>query len=170
MYLDKSTHTVCIERNIGLLIWAFVVTLFSRPHNIRFWIHLGSMSVILTYLLHGAESFLRSQPVNFAASQEIPRIYGIRRFLTVPTSVRHLSLSFACEIRVLIPLKSYHCRPQERRTTGRPKKRWREQLYIWRRNGSKGPILDVYDDEIRVLKKRYTPITYTSYCILKYLH
>ena len=26
----------------------------------------------LTYLLHGAESFLRSQPVNFAASQEFP--------------------------------------------------------------------------------------------------
>jgi hypothetical protein len=29
---------------------------------------------MLTYLLHGAESFLRSSPV-FAASQEIPRIF-----------------------------------------------------------------------------------------------
>jgi len=27
-----------------------------------------------------------------------------------------------------IPLKSYHYRTQERRTIGRPKKRWREQL------------------------------------------
>jgi len=27
-----------------------------------------------------------------------------------------------------IPLKSYYYRPQGRRTTGRPKKRWREQL------------------------------------------
>ena len=27
-----------------------------------------------------------------------------------------------------IPLKSYYCRPQGRRTAGRPKKRWREQL------------------------------------------
>jgi len=27
-----------------------------------------------------------------------------------------------------IPLKSYRYRPQGRRTTGRPKKRWREQL------------------------------------------
>ena len=27
-----------------------------------------------------------------------------------------------------IPLKSYHHRPQGRRTIGRPKKRWREQL------------------------------------------
>ena len=47
----------------------------------------------LTYLLHGAESFLRSKPVNFAASQEIPRIYGTQRFLTVPTSASHPSLS-----------------------------------------------------------------------------
>jgi len=27
-----------------------------------------------------------------------------------------------------VPLKSYHYRPQGRRTIGRPKKRWREQL------------------------------------------
>ena len=27
-----------------------------------------------------------------------------------------------------IPLKSYHYKPQGRRTIGRPKKRWREQL------------------------------------------
>jgi len=46
-----------------------------------------------------------------------------------------------------IPLKSYHYRPQGRRTIGRPKKRWREQLQLWRRNASKGPILDVYDDD-----------------------
>jgi len=46
-----------------------------------------------------------------------------------------------------IPLKTYRYRPQGSRTIGRPKKRWREQLYIWRRNGSKGPILDVYDDD-----------------------
>jgi hypothetical protein len=31
----------------------------------------------------------------FAASQEIPRIYGTRKFLTVPTRARHLSLSWA---------------------------------------------------------------------------
>jgi len=38
----------------------------------------------------------------------------------------------------------YHYRPQGRRTIGRPKKRWREQLQLWRRNGSKGPILDFF--------------------------
>ena len=46
-----------------------------------------------------------------------------------------------------IPLESYHYWPQGRRTIGRPKKRWREQLLLWRRNGSKGPVLDVYDDD-----------------------
>ena len=53
----------------------------------------------LTYLLHGAESLLGSWPVNFAASQEIPRIYGTRKSLTVPTSARHLSLSWANSIQ-----------------------------------------------------------------------
>jgi hypothetical protein len=53
---------------------------------------LYNTALLLTYLLHGEES-LRSQPVNFAASQEIPPIYGTRKSLTVPTSARHLSLS-----------------------------------------------------------------------------
>ena len=34
-----------------------------------------------------------------AASQEIPSIFGTRRFLTVPTSARHLSLSWANSIQ-----------------------------------------------------------------------
>jgi hypothetical protein len=37
--------------------------------------------------------------VNFAASQEIPRIYRTRKSLTVPTSARHLSLSWANSIQ-----------------------------------------------------------------------
>ena len=33
-------------------------------------------------------------------------------------------------------------------TIGRLQKRWREQLWLWRRNGSKGPVRDVdYDDD-----------------------
>ena len=34
-----------------------------------------------------------------AVSQEIPRIFGTRMFLTVPTSARHLSLSWANSIQ-----------------------------------------------------------------------
>jgi hypothetical protein len=63
-------------------------------HSIGIHIDLHCYSTyLLTYLLHGAESFLRSYQVNFAASQEIPRIYGTRKSLTVPTGARHLSLS-----------------------------------------------------------------------------
>jgi len=67
---------------------------------------------LLTYLLHGAESFLRSQIVNFAASQDIFRIYGTRKFLTVPTSARHLSLSWANSIQSpWPPPTSWPCMP-----------------------------------------------------------
>jgi hypothetical protein len=48
----------------------------------------------LTYLLTPwSRVLLEKLTVNFAASQEIPRICGTRKFLTVPTSARHLSLS-----------------------------------------------------------------------------
>jgi hypothetical protein len=48
----------------------------------------------ITYLLTlWSRVLLEKLTVNFAASQEIPRIYGTRKFLTVPTSARHLSLS-----------------------------------------------------------------------------
>jgi hypothetical protein len=35
-----------------------------------------------------------SWEAGFASSQEIPRIYGTRKFITVLTSARHLSLSW----------------------------------------------------------------------------
>jgi hypothetical protein len=46
-----------------------------------------------------------------------------------------------------IPLKSYLYSPHGKRTIGRPKKRWREQLELWRWNGPNGPTMDVYDDD-----------------------
>jgi len=53
-----------------------------------------SMFYILTYLLTPwGRVLLEKLTSNFAASQEIPRIYGTRKSLTVPTSARHLSLS-----------------------------------------------------------------------------
>jgi hypothetical protein len=41
--------------------------------------------------------------VNFAASQEILRIYGTRKFLTVPTSARHPSKFYGC---LILPLET----------------------------------------------------------------
>jgi len=48
-----------------------------------------------------------------------------------------------------IPVKSHHYRPQRRRKIGNPKKRCREQLYLWRRNGSRGAIFCVYEDDVQ---------------------
>ena len=48
-----------------------------------------------TYLLTPWSRVLLEKPTGSAASQEIPRIFGTRRFLTVPTSARHLSLSWS---------------------------------------------------------------------------
>jgi hypothetical protein len=51
-------------------------------------------SYLLTYLLTPwSRVRLEKLTVNFATSQEIPHIYGTRKFLTVPTSARHRSLS-----------------------------------------------------------------------------
>jgi hypothetical protein len=46
-----------------------------------------------TYLLTPWSRVLLEKLTGFAASQQIPRIYGTRKFITVFTSVRHLSLS-----------------------------------------------------------------------------
>ena len=62
------------------------------------WPYVMLTTYLLTYLLHGAESLLKSKLVS-AASQEIPRIFGTRRFLTVPKSARQLSLSWANSIQ-----------------------------------------------------------------------
>ena len=46
-----------------------------------------------TYLLTPWSRTLLEKLTGFAASQEIPRIFGTRRFITILTSARHLSLS-----------------------------------------------------------------------------
>ena len=47
---------------------------------------------LLTYSLHGAESFLRSELV-LQLIKKFPAFYGTPKFITVLTSARHLSLS-----------------------------------------------------------------------------
>jgi len=47
---------------------------------------------LLTYLLTPWSRVLLEKLNGSAASQEIPRIFGTRKFITVPTSARHLSL------------------------------------------------------------------------------
>ena len=47
----------------------------------------------LPYLLTPWSRVLLEKLTGSAASQEFPRIFGTRRFITVLTSARHLSLS-----------------------------------------------------------------------------
>jgi len=54
---------------------------------------------LLTYLLTPLSRVLFEKLTGSAASQEIPRIFGTRRFITVLTSARHLSLSWANSIQ-----------------------------------------------------------------------
>ena len=48
---------------------------------------------LMVYLLTPWSRVILEKLTGSAASQEIPRLFGTRRFLTVPTSARHLSLS-----------------------------------------------------------------------------
>ena len=59
---------------------------------------------LLTYLLAPWSRVLLEKLTGSAASQEIPRIFGTRRFITVLTSARHLSLSWANSIQSPQPL------------------------------------------------------------------
>jgi len=58
------------------------------------WLHVEALeSTVLTYLLTPWNRVLLEKLTGSAASQEIPRFFGTRRFITVLTSARHLSLS-----------------------------------------------------------------------------
>jgi len=54
---------------------------------------LGMLYALVRYLLTLWNRVLLEKLTGSAASQEIPRIFGTRTFLIVPTSARHLSLS-----------------------------------------------------------------------------
>ena len=59
--------------------------------------------IVLVYLLRGAESFLRSWLV-LQLIKKFPAFYGTRKFITVLTSARHLSPSWADSIQSPQPL------------------------------------------------------------------
>jgi hypothetical protein len=64
-----------------------------RSLNDHPWGAIWSLLKLLSYLFTPWSRVLLEKLTGFAASQEIPRIYGTRQFITVFTSVCHLSLS-----------------------------------------------------------------------------
>ena len=61
--------------------------------------HTSCVDCLLTYLFPPWSRVVLEKLTGSAASQEIPCIFGTRSFLTVPTSARHLSLSWANSIQ-----------------------------------------------------------------------
>jgi len=56
-------------------------------------LNVNNQSHSITYLLTPWSRILLEKLTGSAASQEIPRIFGTRKFITVLTSARHLSLT-----------------------------------------------------------------------------
>jgi hypothetical protein len=77
--------------------WSTYITyegiFFSRFHDICLTKLFEEMNKETYYLLTPWSRVLLEKLTGFAASQEIPPIYGTRKFITVLTSARHLSLS-----------------------------------------------------------------------------
>ena len=84
------------EHKIGILLFLsfFLSIFFSACRSLS----LSVYTYLLTYLLTPWSTVLLEKLTGSAASQ-IPRIFGTRRFITVPTSARHLSLSWANSIQ-----------------------------------------------------------------------
>jgi len=76
---------------------------FKRRHHVVLFVimcmTLIQSTYLLTYLLTPWSRVLLEKLTGSAASQEIPRIFGTRRFITVLTSARQLSLSSANSIQ-----------------------------------------------------------------------
>ena len=73
----------------------------STHFNVDYWYKSTNylLTYLLTYLFTPWSRVLLEKLTGSAASQEIPRIFGTRKFITILTSARHLSLSWANSIQ-----------------------------------------------------------------------
>jgi hypothetical protein len=85
----KSSFPFKFYKDCVTVLWMFPDSMSSIcPTHLTI---LDFITLIISYLLTPwSRVLLEKLTVNFAASKEIPRIYGTRKFLTVTTSARHL--------------------------------------------------------------------------------
>ena len=86
-----ESQSRCESHSVTVIV---IVALLSA-----YWLRNSWIFILLTYLLTPWSRVLLEKLTGSAASQEIPRLFGTRRFLTVPTSARHLSQSWANSIQ-----------------------------------------------------------------------
>ena len=83
----SSTH---IRAAIGINVDVLLYTAINRSYALR-----KIIAYLLAHLLNPWSRVPLEKLTVSAASQEIPRIFGTRKFITVLTSARHLFLSWA---------------------------------------------------------------------------
>ena len=93
---------LCYEVSVSK-IGVFGGCVTTDDMNLVFLRFLKQQHQQLTYLLTPWSRVLLEKLTGCAVSQEIPRIFGTRRLITVLTSTRHLSLSWANSIQSLQP-------------------------------------------------------------------
>ena len=86
----SNTHFLLI---IFSIVQPFLSWLSNGPFPFGIFINTFFTAKMNTYLLTPWSRVLLEKLTGSAASQEIPRIFGTRRFITVLTTARHLSLS-----------------------------------------------------------------------------
>ena len=90
---NEHSHPTYPWGTLYFVLLYFTFPLFRRNHMpsaVRF--SNSALTYLLTYLLHAAKYFLRSEP-SLQVDKKLPAFYGTRKFITVFTSARHLSLS-----------------------------------------------------------------------------
>jgi len=93
---EMTTHLHLVPKlrmNGDMLPLPYVPSYVRRDCSTVFYVVPYILTYLLTYLLTPWSRVLLEKLTGSAAIQEIPRIFGTRRFITVLTSARHLSLS-----------------------------------------------------------------------------
>ena len=86
---------LCDSRSRYKFVSVCILYAVCMQKSVSIFVIPGDLVLLICYLLTPWSRAPLEKLTGSAATQEIPRIFGTQRFLTVPTSARHLSLSWA---------------------------------------------------------------------------
>ena len=93
------------KASITCVVNAFILTLPYSQREFALGVRRRQIKnvVCLTYLLTACTRVLLEKLTGFQIAKKFPAFYGTRRFITVLTSARHLSLSWASYVQPIRP-------------------------------------------------------------------